>query len=39
MAAHSGFRPIAVRAMFYWGIDSKLRACNLVKLRARDVAH
>ena len=26
-------------ALFYLAIDSKLRACNLTKLRVRDVAH
>ena len=26
-------------ALFYLAIDSKLRACDLTKLRVRDVAH
>ena len=26
-------------ALFYLAIDSKLRACDLAKLRVRDVAH
>ena len=26
-------------AMFDWGLDSKLRACDLVKMRVRDICH
>ena len=32
-------RRIRDLALFDWGIDSKLRGCDLVKLRVRDVCH